>query len=117
MCFSWYPELVCELSDRVVSIGLRLGIELPMVLRRHDGHPIVVHRVVYKVCGWWDVCVCILLGLSFAPGLFLLLDLPLYLILSADALVMDLLGLLWGQPELGGRRFRVYERWGYRLRV
>ena len=53
-----------------------------------------------------------LLGYSFAPGSILLLDLLSYLILSADALVVDLLGLLWGQPELGGCRLRVYVRWG-----
>jgi len=56
--------------------------------------------------------VCVLLGLSFASGLFLLLDLPLYFVLSADALVVDLLGLLWGQPELGSCRLQVYVRWG-----
>ena len=112
MCSPWYSELVCELSDRVVSIGLRLGIELPVVLIRRDGRVAVVLRIVCEVPRWWDVCVCVLLGLSFASGLFLLLDLPSYLVLSADALVVDLLGLLWGQPELGGCRLRVYVRWG-----
>src|SRR6202050_257656 len=112
MCFPWYSELVCELSDRVVLIGLRLGIELPVVLVRRDGRVAVVFRIVCEVPRWWDVCVCVLLGLSFASGLFLLLDLPLYFVLSADALVVDLLGLLWGQPELGGCRLRVYMRWG-----
>src|SRR6202167_5519862 len=112
ICFPWYSELVCELSDRVVSIGLRLGIELPVVLIRRDGRVAVVLRVVCEVPRWWDVCVCVLLSLSFTSGLFLLLDLPSYLILSADALVVDLLGLLWGQPELGGCRLRVYVRWG-----
>src|SRR6202046_1466106 len=112
MCSPWYSELVCELSDRVISIGLRLGIELPVVLVRRNGHVAVVRRVVCEVPRWWDVCVCVLLGLSFASGLFLLLDLPSYLVLSADALVVDLLGLLWGQPELGGCRLRVYVRWG-----
>src|ERR1700690_1617750 len=112
MCFSWCSELVCELSDRVVSIRLRLGIELPVVLIRRDGRVAVVLCTVCEVPRWWDVCVCILLGLSFASGLFLLLDLPSYLVLSADALVVDFLGLLWGQPELGGCRLRVYVRWG-----
>src|ERR1700735_4751349 len=112
MCSPWYSELVCELSDRVISIGLRLGIELPVVLIRRDGRVAVVLRIVCEVPRWWDVCVCILLGLSFASGLFLLLDLPSYLILSADALVVDLLGLLWGQPELGGCQLWVYMRWG-----
>src|ERR1700729_1686330 len=37
---------------------------------------------------------------------------PFVFVLSADALVVDLLGLLWGQPELGGCRLRVYVRWG-----
>src|ERR1700683_5448567 len=112
MCFPWYSELVCELSDRVVSIGLRLGIELPVVLVRRDGRVAVVLRIVCEVPRWWDVCVCVLLGLSFASGLFLLLDLPLYFVLSTDALIVDLLGLLWGQPELGSCRLRVYMRWG-----
>src|SRR6202020_641161 len=112
MCSQWYSELVCELSDHVVSIGLRLGIELPVVLIRRDGRVAVVLRIVCEMPLWWDVCVCVLLGLLFASGLFLLLDLPLYLVLSADALVVDLLGLLWGQPKLGGCRLRVYVRSG-----
>jgi hypothetical protein len=71
-----------------------LGIELPVVLIQRDGRVAVVLRIVCEVPRWWDVCVCVLLGLSFASGLFLLLDLPSYLVLSADALVVDLLGLL-----------------------
>src|ERR1700735_1357642 len=117
MCSLWYYELVCKLSDCVVSIGLRLWIELPVVLIRRDGHVAVVLRIVCEVPWWWDVCVCILLGLLFVSGLFLLLDLPSYLVLSADALVVDFLGLLWGQPELGGCRLRVYVRWGCGLRA
>ena len=58
----------------------------------------VVRRVPIMV-GWlkW--------GLRVQDGVWgvvsrpvLLLDLLLYLPLSVDALVMDLLGLLWGQP-------------------
>src|SRR6202167_4825866 len=60
--------------------------------------------VVWEGPRWWDVFVCVLLGLSFASCLFLLLDLPLYFVLSADALVVDLLRLLCGPPQLGGCR-------------
>jgi hypothetical protein len=53
----------------------------------------------------------VLLGHPLASDPILLLDLLSYLLLCPYALLVDLCGLLWGQPELGGCRFRVYGRW------
>jgi hypothetical protein len=39
-------------------------------------------------------------GLSFAPGPVFRLYLLLYLLLCVEALLVDLCGLFWGQPEL-----------------
>jgi hypothetical protein len=90
--------LARELFDRVVSGYCASDVAgFLVVIERRGGLVVVVCRVVREVFGWWGMRVP--LGSSFARDPILLL----YLLLGADALVVDLDGFLWGQPELCGR--------------